>query len=80
MKDIEKQVNRLVHAHKKQLKNLLRAKEHAKTPEAVQLHDVAVKSFLEVGKCVLRLEEAVKATQEQIRIADRKMHAFMREI
>lgn len=27
MKDVGKQVNRLAHAHKKQLKNLLRAKE-----------------------------------------------------
>ena len=80
MKDLESKINRLVHAHKKQLRNLLRSKEHAKTAEAITLHDVAVKSFLEVGKCIIRLEEASKATQAQIRRANSAMHNYMREI
>ena len=80
MKDLESKINRLANAHKKQLKRLLRSKEHAKTAEAQTLHDVAVKSFLEVGKGIIRLEAESKAVQAQIRRANSAMHNYMREI
>ena len=80
MTDIQTKIKKLGYAHKKQLKRLLDAKQFAKTPEAIQSHEQAVKSFLEVGKAIIMLENVANLTQSKIHRAASAMHQFNREI
>ena len=73
-------MNRLAYAHQKQFRRLLRAEEHADTPEKTKLHKQAVRTFLEVGKHVHSLADEVKATEAKIQIARTAMNKFLRKI